>query len=78
MSHNCSLQQALAFPRACMRLGLRHIRIKPCRPTTDGKTERLIQTSLRECADALAYLAQGKDRPNCQPGCIEIMRHAQP
>ena len=38
------------------RLGLRHLRTKPYTPRTNGKAERLVQTSLREWAYARSYL----------------------
>jgi transposase InsO family protein len=43
------------FAKACKKLGLKHIRTKPCTPKTNGKAERFIQTSLREWAYARAY-----------------------
>jgi transposase InsO family protein len=46
---------SFAFRDACRDLGLRHIRIKPYRPQTNGKAERFIQTALREWAYAKAY-----------------------
>jgi transposase InsO family protein len=55
MTDNGSCYKSFAFRRACMRLGLRHIRTKPYTPRTNGKAERFIQTSLREWAYAQAY-----------------------
>jgi len=55
MTDNGSCYKALAFRRACRRLGLRHIRTRPYTPKTNGKAERFIQTSLREWAYARAY-----------------------
>ena len=37
--------------------GLRHIRTRPYTPRTNGKAERFIQTVLRECAYARAFLS---------------------
>jgi Integrase core domain len=50
MTDNGSCYKSLAFQMACKRLKLRHIRIKPYTPKTNGKAERFIQTSLREWA----------------------------
>jgi transposase InsO family protein len=42
--------------RAALReLGLRHLRIKPYRPRTNGKAERFIQTMLKEWAYGRVY-----------------------
>jgi transposase InsO family protein len=43
------------FKRACEQLGIKHIRIKPYTPQTNGKAERFIQTALREWAYATAF-----------------------
>jgi len=55
MTDNGSCYKSHAFRDACAELGLRHIRIRPYRPQTNGKAERFIQTSLREWAYAFAY-----------------------
>lgn len=43
------------YARALNRLGIRHIRIRPFTPRTNGKAERFIQTALREWAYAKSY-----------------------
>ena len=43
------------FRDACAQLGVRHKRIRPYRPKTNGKVERLIQTLLREWAYRFTY-----------------------
>jgi transposase InsO family protein len=43
------------YPAALAALGLRHLRIRPYTPRTNGKAERFIQTALREWAHAKAY-----------------------
>ncbi len=43
------------FRRLVRRLGLRHLRTKPYMPRTNGKAERLIQTSVREWGYARSY-----------------------
>ena len=55
MSDNGSAYVAHAFRRALAELGLRHLRIRPYRPRTNGKAERLIQTLLNEWAYARIY-----------------------
>jgi transposase InsO family protein len=74
-SDNRSCYLAHDYSRALHELGLKHLRIKPGRPRTNGKAERLIQTLLNEWAyaridgssaeraDALAtYLDRYNDR----------------
>jgi transposase InsO family protein len=55
MTDNGSCYRAKAFRKACVDLGLKHIRTKPYTPKTNGKAERFIQTALREWAYAQAY-----------------------
>jgi transposase InsO family protein len=50
MSDNGSCYVSALHARTCRELGLRHIRIQPYRPRTNGKAERFIQTLLREWA----------------------------
>lgn len=40
------------YATAIARLGLRHLRTRPCTPRTNGRAERFIQTALREWAYA--------------------------
>ena len=55
MSDNGSCYRAHAYRRALHTLGLKHLRIRPGRPRTNGKVERLIQTLLNEWAYARIY-----------------------
>jgi transposase InsO family protein len=55
MSDNGSCYIALAYANALEELGLRHLRIRPGRPRTNGKAERFIQTLLREWAYGRIY-----------------------
>jgi transposase InsO family protein len=55
MTDNGACYKSFAFRDLCKDLGLKHIRTKPYTPKTNGKAERLIQTSLREWAYAQAY-----------------------
>jgi len=55
MSDNGAAYIAHAYTGALHELGLKHLRIKPGRPRTNGKAERLIQTLLNEWAYARIY-----------------------
>jgi transposase InsO family protein len=55
MSDNGSAYVAHAYRKALAELGLRHLRIKPYRPRTNGKAERFIQTMLNEWAYERIY-----------------------
>jgi transposase InsO family protein len=55
MSDNGSAYVAHAYREALTELGLRHLRIRPYRPRTNGKAERLIQTLLNEWAYERIY-----------------------
>ena len=55
MSDNGSCYIAHAYREALRELGLKHLRIRPGRPRTNGKAERLIQTLLNEWAYARIY-----------------------
>ncbi|MFL5893644.1 MAG: IS481 family transposase [Thermoleophilaceae bacterium] len=55
MSDNGSAYVAHAHCRALAELGLKHLRIRPYRPRTNGKAERFIQTLLDEWAYARIY-----------------------
>lgn len=55
LTDNGNCYRSLVFRALCLRLGIRHRFTRPYRPCTNGKAERLIQTSLREWAYARAY-----------------------
>ena len=55
MSDNGSGYIAHAYALACRALGVRHTRIQPGRPRTNGKAERFIQTLLNEWAYVRLY-----------------------
>jgi transposase InsO family protein len=55
MSDNGSCYVAVAYGAALRELGLRHLRIRPGRPRTNGKAERFIQTLLNEWAYGRIY-----------------------
>jgi len=55
LTDNCACCRSCSFRRLVRRLGMHHLRTRPCTPRTNGKAERLVQTSLREWAYARAY-----------------------
>ena len=55
MTDNGSAFVSHEYASVCRALRLRHIRIRPYRPQTNGKVERVIQTLLREWAYRFAY-----------------------
>jgi transposase InsO family protein len=55
MTDNGSAYISQLYARTLRELGLRHLRITPGRPRTNGKAERLIQTLLNEWAYARIY-----------------------
>ena len=55
MSDNGACYVAREYADALEQLRLRHLRIKPGRPRTNGKAERFIQTLLREWAYGQIY-----------------------
>jgi hypothetical protein len=55
MTDNGSAYRSHDWRNACDALQLRHLRTRPYTPRTNGKAERVIQTSLREWAYAQPY-----------------------
>jgi transposase InsO family protein len=55
MTDNGSAFVARQFTALCRTLQIRHVRIRPYTPRTNGKAERFIQTLLREWAYRFAY-----------------------
>jgi transposase InsO family protein len=55
MSDNGSCYTAHDYAAALRQLRIKHLRIRPYRPRTNGKAERLIQTLLNEWAYARVY-----------------------
>ena len=66
-SDNGSCYVAHDYARALGSLGLKHLRIKPARPRTNGKAERLIQTMLNEWAYARIYGSSAERTAALQP-----------
>src|SRR5688500_13356550 len=55
MTDNGSAFVSRQFGQLCATLGMRHKRIRPYTPRTNGKAERFIQTLLREWAYRFSY-----------------------
>ncbi len=55
MSDNGSAYVSYRFRDLCQAMNVRHVRIRPHRPQTNGKVERFIQTLLREWAYRFSY-----------------------
>ena len=55
MTDNGSAFVSTAFQERCTALGIKHKRIRPYTPRTNGKAERFIQTLLREWAYRFTY-----------------------
>ena len=55
MTDNGSAYVSYRFRDLCQSINIRHVRIRPHRPQTNGKVERFIQTMLREWAYRFSY-----------------------
>ncbi len=55
LTDNGACYTSRRFRRLLRRLGMRHLRTRPYTPRTNGKAERLVQTTLREWAYARSY-----------------------
>lgn len=55
LTDNGACYRSRHFRRLLRRLGMRHLRTRPYTPRTNGKAERLVQTTLREWAYARSY-----------------------
>jgi transposase InsO family protein len=77
MSDNGSCYVAHEYAEALRQLGLRHLRIKPGRPRTNGKAERFIQTLLREWAYGQLY-GSSEERTANLPRFLERYNYRRP
>jgi transposase InsO family protein len=77
MSDNGSCYVAHEYADALAQLGLRHLRIKPGRPRTNGKAERFIQTMLNEWAYAQIY-GSSDERVETLPRFLERYNFRRP
>ncbi len=69
LTDNGACYKSRRFRRLVRRLGMRHLRTRPYTPRTNGKAERLVQTSLREWAYARAYV-NSEQRANAFHGWL--------
>ena len=67
MSDNGSGYISNAHAIACLALGVRHTRIRPGRPRTNGKAKRFIQTLLNEWAYVRVYGSSAERERQLQP-----------
>jgi transposase InsO family protein len=77
MSDNGSAYIAHTYARALRALRLKHLRITPGRPRTNGKAERLIQTLLNEWAYARIY-GSSTERTAALPLYLERYNYRRP
>jgi transposase InsO family protein len=77
MTDNGSAYISTLHAIACRALGIRHIRIRPRRPRTNGKAERFIRTMLRESAYAAIY-ANSTERAAALSGWLERYNTRRP
>jgi transposase InsO family protein len=77
MSDNGSTYVSHAYRRALLELGLRHVRIRPYRPRTNGKAERFIQTLLGEWAYERIY-GSSTERADALPPFLERYNFRRP
>jgi transposase InsO family protein len=77
MSDNGSAYVAHTYGTALAELGLRHLRIRPYRPRTNGKAERFIQTLLNEWAYERIYQSS-TERASTLPLFLERYNFRRP
>jgi transposase InsO family protein len=77
MSDNGSCYIAHSYRSALRSLGLKHLRIRPGRPRTNGKAERLIQTLLNEWAYARIY-GSSAERTSALPHYLDRYNYQRP
>ena len=71
MSDNGPAYLSRSFAKACMALGLKHIRTRPYTPHTNGKAEQFIWTLCWEWAYGMPY-QNSEDRNRWLPRYLSI------
>jgi transposase InsO family protein len=77
MTDNGSAYMSKAHRAVLAELGLRHLRIRPYRPRTNGKAERFIQTMLEEWAYERIY-GSSAERTQALPAFLERYNFRRP
>ncbi len=77
MTDNGSAYTSHLYARTLRELGLRHIRIRPRRPQTNGKAERLIQTLINEWAYGRIY-GSSTERTAALPAYLDRYNYQRP
>ena len=77
MTDNGAAYASVIHALACRSVGIRHIRIRPRRPRTNGKAERFIRTMLREWAYGAIY-AESSERAAALSGWLERYNTRRP
>jgi transposase InsO family protein len=77
MTDNGSGYISVVHAIACRALGLRHLRIRPYRPRTNGKAERFIRTMLGGWAYGAIY-ANSRERTRALPGWLDHYNRRRP
>jgi transposase InsO family protein len=77
MTDNGAAYASVVHALACRALGIRHIRIRPRRPRTNGKAERFIRTMLCEWVYGAIY-ASSKERTAALSGWLERYNTRRP
>jgi len=77
MTDNGACYRANAHQAARAELGIRHLRIRPRRPRTNGKAERFIQTMLNEWAYSRIY-GSSTERTAALPLFLERYNYRRP
>jgi transposase InsO family protein len=77
MTDNGAAYIAAVWALACRAHGVRHLRIRPRRPRTNGKAERFIRTLLGGWAYGGIY-ATSAERARSLPGWLDYYNHQRP
>ena len=77
MTDNGAAYISAVHALACRELGIRHLRIRPRRPRTNGKAKRFIQTMLRGWAYGAIYRSS-PERTRALPGWLERYNWRRP
>ena len=67
MTDNAYCFTRLQYARALEKLSIKHVRIRPYTPRTNGKAERFIQTALREWAYKKPYTSSAQRTGDLEP-----------